>query len=274
MTDAAHPEYVLGHAAEELERLIKQAAFYGDLTAHTLKLAGLGPGLRVLDVGCGAGDVSFLAASMVGPTGLVVGVDQNADAIALATSRVEKAGLANVRFERGDITALAYRGEFDAVIGRLVILYLGDPVKGVRAFSSYVRPGGFVYFQEFCEPGQPSAPHVPLFDYTRRIITEAFTRAKIDLYIGMRLSSIYTAAGLPVPSMLGMSRIETGPDSAGYAYLEQTVRSLMPMIEKTGVATAAEVDVDTLAERLRKETVAAGAAIHLPELIAAWSVVR
>ncbi|MEO7156385.1 MAG: hypothetical protein ABI039_02415, partial [Vicinamibacterales bacterium] len=67
MTDSAHPEYVLGHAADELDRLIKQAAFFGDLTEHTLKLAGLAPGMRVLDLGCGAGDVSFLAASLVGP---------------------------------------------------------------------------------------------------------------------------------------------------------------------------------------------------------------
>ena len=64
MTDSANPEYVLGRAAEELDRLIKQAAFFGDLTGHTLKVAGLAPGMRVLDVGCGAGDVSFLAASI------------------------------------------------------------------------------------------------------------------------------------------------------------------------------------------------------------------
>ena len=84
MSTAENPEYILGHAASELDRLIRQAAFFGDLTAHTLKLAGLGPGMRVLDVGCGAGDVSLLAASIVGPSGSVTGVDMNADTVKLA----------------------------------------------------------------------------------------------------------------------------------------------------------------------------------------------
>ena len=111
MADAAHPEYVLGHAAEELHRLIKQAAFFGDLTGHTLRLAGLSPGMRVLDVGCGAGDVSLLAASIVGASGSVVGVDQNADAIALARTRVADAGIPNIVHEIGDITQLPYAGD-------------------------------------------------------------------------------------------------------------------------------------------------------------------
>jgi ubiquinone/menaquinone biosynthesis C-methylase UbiE len=70
--------YILGHADEELDRLISQANFYGDLTAHVLQLAGLKTGMKVLDIGCGAGDVSFLAAKLVGPKGTVIGVDGQA----------------------------------------------------------------------------------------------------------------------------------------------------------------------------------------------------
>jgi ubiquinone/menaquinone biosynthesis C-methylase UbiE len=271
MTDSAHPEYVLGHAADELDRLISQAAFFGDLTGHTLRTAGLGPGMRVLDVGCGAGDVSFLAASIVGPSGRIVGVDQNSDAVALATSRAQQAGAANVSFHTGDITNLAYEQEFDAVIGRLLMIYLGDPVAGVRAFSRYVKSGGLIYFQEFCMPGTMSVPPVPLFADCVRMINEAFARAKIDLYIGMRLPAIYRAAGFASSSSLAMSRIETGADSPAYAYLAQTIRSLLPMIEKTGVATKEQVDIETLADRLRDEVVSRDAVIHLPELIASWT---
>lgn len=71
MTLAAptNPSYVLGNTPEELTRLGDQARFFGDLTAQLLQLAGLDAGMHVLDVGCGAGDVAFLAASMVGPSG-------------------------------------------------------------------------------------------------------------------------------------------------------------------------------------------------------------
>jgi ubiquinone/menaquinone biosynthesis C-methylase UbiE len=270
-SDYQHPEYVLGHADNELDRLVRQAAFYGDLTAHTLKLAGLAPGMHVLDLGCGAGDVSFLAASIVGAEGSVTSVDMNADAVALATRRAAESGLENVSFHTGDITAQPYRARFDAVIGRLILLYLGDPVAGLRAFSSYAKPGGIIYFQEFCPPGVSAVPPVPLYEQAIGLINETFARAKIDLYIGMRLAAHFSAAGLPYPQLLGMARVEGGEDSAAYVYMAETIRSLVPLIEKLGVGKRDEIDPDTLAERLKQQTLAAGAVLHLPELIAAWT---
>src|SRR5688572_25368686 len=94
--------YILGHANEELERLIGQSRFLGDLTEHFLRLAGLQSGMRVLDVGCGAGDLSFLAASLVGPTGHVTGIDRSPDSVALASTRAAAAGLSNLRFVECD----------------------------------------------------------------------------------------------------------------------------------------------------------------------------
>jgi len=269
--EGEHPEYILGHDAGELDRLIKQAAFFGDLTEHTLRKSGLGPGMKVLDVGCGAGDVSLLAASIVGPTGSVTGIDMNADSVTLARSRVEAAKIPNVAFEAADITKLPYVAEFDAVIGRLIVLYLGDHVAGMKAFRSYARPGGLIYFQEFAQPRVLSVPPVPLFDQCLTWINETFARAKIEIYMGMRLAGVYRAAGLPPAQMLGMSRVETGPDSAIYEYMGQTIRSLLPLIEKTGVATAAEVGINTLAARLRDQALSTNSVMHLPELIAAWS---
>ena len=67
--------YVLGHADQELDRLTIQARILEPSTRQLLQEAGLRPGMRVLDIGCGSGDVSFLAASLVGPAGRVVGVD-------------------------------------------------------------------------------------------------------------------------------------------------------------------------------------------------------
>jgi ubiquinone/menaquinone biosynthesis C-methylase UbiE len=271
MSVAENPEYILGHAASELERLIRQAAFFGDLTAHTLKQAGLGPGMRVLDLGCGAGDVSLLAASIVGPSGSVTGVDMSADTVKATQARIDGAKISNVKIEAGDITKLPYVAEFDAVIGRLILLYLGDPVAGMKAFRGYVKPGGLIYFQEFGRPQMTSLPLVPLHDKARGWIEAAFERGKIDLYMGMRLAGLYREAGLPPASMLAMSRVETGPDSPVYEYMAQTVSSLLPLIEKTGVATREEVGIDTLAARMREQAVAANAVLRVPELIAAWT---
>src|SRR5690554_3222064 len=74
-TDGAVP-YVLGHSEQELARLEKQGELFGAETRQVLVRAGLAPGMRVLDVGCGAGDVSLIAAELVGPAGTVIGIDR------------------------------------------------------------------------------------------------------------------------------------------------------------------------------------------------------
>src|SRR5512138_970953 len=114
--------YILGHQDNELDRLIKQAQFYGDLTKHVLQLAGLQPGMRVLDVGCGAGDVSFLAAQFVGPKGQVIGVDKSSEAIAFASRRAASARLTNMQFVASDLLELQLAEPVDALIGRLVLM--------------------------------------------------------------------------------------------------------------------------------------------------------
>ena len=65
--------YVLGHSDGELARLNAQARLIDPITRQFLRDAGIIPGMRVLDVGCGAGDVTFLAADLVGGAGEVVG---------------------------------------------------------------------------------------------------------------------------------------------------------------------------------------------------------
>jgi SAM-dependent methyltransferase len=80
--------YVLGHSQAEIRRLIKQASIVQATTERLLRSAGIERGMRVLDLGCGAGDVSMLAATLVGVSGSVVGIDRNAQVLA----NCEKAG--------------------------------------------------------------------------------------------------------------------------------------------------------------------------------------
>ena len=73
--------YVLGHSDGELERLVAQARLIDPITKRFFADAGITAGMRVLDVGSGAGDVAFLAAGLVGETGEVVGNDRAAAAV-------------------------------------------------------------------------------------------------------------------------------------------------------------------------------------------------
>src|SRR6516162_6745059 len=118
-------KYPLGYTEDEARRLAVQAAFIQDLTGDVFRRAGIGPGMHVLDLGCGVGDVSFLAAGMVGSAGTVLGIDRNASSIETARHRAIGLGLSNVQFEVSELDTFADNGRtFDALIGRLVLLYL------------------------------------------------------------------------------------------------------------------------------------------------------
>ena len=130
----ARPEYLLQHSEDELRRLEAQGAFLRPSTRDFLQRVGIEPGMRVLDLGCGAGDVAFLAAEMVGPSGEVVGIDRSEVATSTAAARARAKGLAQVRFlqrELGDLEDLVHERPFDAVVGRLVFIHHPDPAPAI-----------------------------------------------------------------------------------------------------------------------------------------------
>jgi ubiquinone/menaquinone biosynthesis C-methylase UbiE len=99
---AAAVGYVLGQSDAELRRLSTQAHLIDPITRRFLVSAGIAEGMRVLDVGSGAGDVAVLLASLVGPRGEVIGTDPARTAIDAAEKRVRASGLGNVKFQHGD----------------------------------------------------------------------------------------------------------------------------------------------------------------------------
>src|SRR5262245_42994618 len=105
--------YPFADRVAEDERLVAQGLLFDPLTRRLLHQAGLSPGMRVLDIGSGAGNVSRLAAELVGPDGTVVGIERDPDAVALARRRTEAP---NIEFRVGDAQSLAdVHGDFDAV---------------------------------------------------------------------------------------------------------------------------------------------------------------
>lgn len=271
MTAQPLDRYALGSSNAELERLIQQAAHVGDLTAQVLQLAGLRPGMRVLDVGSGAGDVAFLAARFVGPEGEVIGVDQSSDAVALANRRAAAAGLSHVSFRVGDVAALELDGPVDAVIGRLVLMYFRDPAAVVRRLAGLARPGGIVAFQEFDLAAAHAEPRCELFEQATERLRRTFARVGVDDRAGLKLAQIFRDAGLPQPAMILGARVEHGLASSTHRELAGITRSLLPLIEQTGVAVAAEVDVDTLADRLQAQALANDATLVSPAYVGAWA---
>jgi SAM-dependent methyltransferase len=263
--------YQLGSDVSELERLDLQGRVLAPATRMILEAAGLARAMRVLDLGSGAGDVSFVAAELVGSDGEVVGLDQSADSVAKATARAGERGLSNVRFVVGDIHDPAPDGPFDAIVGRLVLMYVSDPAAVLRTQASSLRSGGVVVPIEFDLHSARSLPSTPLVTQALSWLVEAFAAAHIDPALGPRLWTVALEAGLHPRGMIGVQP-HFGPDDPdGAAILAGIVRTALPLIERAGVATAADVGADTLQQRISEELTSAAAVFAHPVLMSSWS---
>jgi SAM-dependent methyltransferase len=263
--------YALGHQADELERLISQQRYLGELTTDLFRHAGLETGMRVLDIGCGPGDVSFLVAGVVGPSGAIVGVDRSPEAIDVARGRAAQAELTNVTFIQGDITALAFNEPVDAIVGRLILMYLPDPAATLRQLVRNLKPGGLVVMQEFDMAIAQSEPNCPLFEEAIARIRGAFRGAGASDRMGLRLAAVLREAGLSTPRMLMSARVEEGPGTDMCEQVVLVTRSLIPLMERIGIATAAEVGLDTLAARIGTEAAEKRATLVSPAFVGAWA---
>lgn len=271
---AEEPHYLLGHSETELRRLDIQGDLYRDITRRALVDAGIGRGMRVLDVGCGTGDVSVLAAGLVGGEGEVLGIDRGEAGIAAARAKAEQHGLDRLTFEQHEIDDFDAPGAFDALIGRFVLMHQPDPAAVLRKAVRAVRPGGIVVFVESFMAlllGAHSHPHSPLYDRIVRFKCAVVEGAGADLHAGARLRATFLGAGLPEPLCRLETRVEGGAATPYYEYVAESVRSMLPEAERSGVEGFGPGDVDGLERRLRDEVVGLGGVLLVWPAVSAWA---
>ncbi len=211
--------YVLGHTAHELERLRTQARLIDPYTRQFFLDAGIGPGMRVLDVGSGVGDVAFLVGSLVGHSGEVVGVDRSTTAIAVADERVRVDSIANVRFAVIDPFAGAFEEPFDAVVGRYVLQFQPDPVAALRIVAAHARRGGLVAFHEIDWGGVDSFPPAAAYDRACGWIRDALLASGTETRMGIKLYGAFLDAGFAEPRLARQSVVGAGETTAAIAAL-------------------------------------------------------
>jgi ubiquinone/menaquinone biosynthesis C-methylase UbiE len=264
-------DYVLGHSAQELERLRRQTRLINPITRQFLIEAGLAPGMHVLDVGSGAGDVAFLAAELVEPAGRVIGFDRSSAALALACARAEEKSIANVTFCDGELAAMTFDQLFDAAIGRYVLCFQPDPATLLREISRLVRPGGIILFHEPDREYMRSFPPTPTYDKTSRWVTETYRRSGMDVRMGVKLYSTFLAAGLEGPTMR-LHAVIGGANALEEVHLDADQANVLAAdMERAGVASMRELGPERLVERIREEMTASQSVIVGRAEIAAWA---
>jgi ubiquinone/menaquinone biosynthesis C-methylase UbiE len=272
MNDMTQAKYILGHSQQEIGRLILQATILRPFTERLMRNAQIGPGMRVLDLGCGAGDVSMLAAEFVGPSGSVVGIDRNPQIVNLASRRVRTAGLRHVTFKDVPLDAFSDPDLFDCVVGRYVLIHQADPIDFLRTAARLVRPGGIIAFHEIDIAGAfNSWPRVWRWDAAGNLILAAFRDALPQHDSANRLFEHFSNAGLPAPNLFREMLVGGGTSSPLYAWLADLMRSVWPHLVEMGIATEVAIPAESLAARVRSAVVEARSQIEAPAQVCAWT---
>ena len=276
MSDSAvgrlpRPAYYLGHSDRELDRLKTQARVVDPITRRFFHDAGIMPGMRVLDVGSGAGDVTFLVADLVGDTGEVVGVERAQTALARAQARADAQSRRNVFFREGDPAHMSFDRPFDAVVGRYVLQFQPDPAAMLRQLAVHVRRGGLIVFHEIDWDGVRSFPPSPTYEQCCRWILETLRLMHTETRMGIKLHAAFLAAGLRAPTMR-LEAVVGGPSSVSdrLYLLANQVETMAPEMERLGVVTAATIALETLAQRMNDEIHAESSVIVGRSEIGAW----
>jgi len=212
---------------------------------HTfLVSAGLQSGMRVLDLGSGAGDTSMTARSIVGETGEVVGVDITPASLTRAKERAAASGFENVTFLEADLTqGVALDGEFDAIIGTLVLMYLPNRQTLLQSLMHLLRPGGLVAFGEINVDGGPAFPASPAWDKLESWWLQALVANGTEVRMGMKLRALFMACGISdIDGWSFLGQASRDLDSGGLRNRLAIGRSMLPIMRRFSDAPPEELD--------------------------------
>lgn len=235
--------YVMGRTAEEYERLRVQARIWQPATEALLDRIDLPPGACCLDVGCGPGETMRLMAERVGPAGLVVGLDTDADLGREALATLRDAGHDQCTYVEGDVErtdALADR-RFDLVYGRLILLHVGNPVAALRRMWRWTAPGGYLVVQDYDMANVDVDPTLAVCDEWKRVFLGTYEAAGRPFRLGLRLPGLLAEAGIGAPDGTEVVGRLAPLATSGYM-LTATYRAIAPLAIRFGLITEKERD--------------------------------
>jgi ubiquinone/menaquinone biosynthesis C-methylase UbiE len=190
-------EYLLGHSANEEERLRRQPQELAPDSRLLLDQLNIRPGDHTIDIGCGPRGILDLLSERVGANGRVVGLERSESTVQLARQFIAENDLRNVEVRQADAKATGLpRASFGVVHARLVLVNVPEPQRVVEEMIALARPGGVVASHEadwgafLCDPPSPA------WDRLLQVFLAYSRNNGIDLFVGRRTHQMFRAAGL------------------------------------------------------------------------------
>ena len=246
---------VTGDAAQLRERYSVRY-FMGPWAPGLVAVAALQPGERVLDVACGTGVVTRLAAPAVGPTGQVAGLDINAAMLAVARSLPPPPG-ASIRWVEGNAAAVDFpNASFDVILCQQGLQFFPDKPSALREMHRVLVPSGRVVLSVWKSAGPYNVAvaealehHVGVEASTRfrasRGVPDAETLYRLFVEAGFRAVEIRPSAmtiRLPSLDMFVLGHLSGMPVAAAVAALSEEQRAVLARQVKTALQPYADGD--------------------------------
>ena len=200
-SNAAREDYVLATGAGAVRRLFILHNIYSPAGRRILLKAGLQPGMRIADFGCGVGLVTRMLAEMTGPGGEVFGLDVHAEQLEQAVRICESGGFRNVSFVHADAcrSGLARRS-FDLVYCRFLLLHLPNPESCLREMYEVLKPGGLLVIEDGDLASAESLPPTALNAFAE-LFTRLASKRGLDYSLARNLFHMVKAAGFSDPGI-------------------------------------------------------------------------
>jgi len=250
-----------------IEHRERHIEVHESLVPHLFRGAAIATGNRVLDVGCGCGDTTIRAARTA-RDGYVVGLDLSVPMLDVARHLAGQAGVANVRFVRGDAQSCPLRqGSCDVVISSFGIMFFEDPTEAFVSIASVLRPHGrlaFLCWQDEKENEFESIPLRALDAYTTRPSQPSCDQ----FYDPKKITKLLSGAGMEgiqIENITGRAWLGRDvPDVMNYVGGTPAIRNLRPDLDEV---TFQQV-LTTIADQYSARQDPGGVWIHA----AAWLV--
>ena len=246
--------YVIRGGMEGRERLRLLSRVLHRTTADLLERAGIRPGMRCLDMGCGGGDVTCQIALLVGSDGSVVGADIDHEKIDIARKEAAESGLANVEYRLADAIRDPFPPEFDAVYARFLLTHLPDRDRALETMCHALKPGGILIVEDIDFEASFCWPAAPAWDRYCALYTASVRKRGGEPDLGRQLPAMLLAAGL---DGVEVNVVQPAGVRGGEAKLAApiTMEAIAQTVIADGLATLDEVNevVDELYRLARDE---------------------
>lgn len=246
--------YVLGTGRDETFRLGLQHRLWSAVAHKAWERAGIRPGSRVIDVGCGPGHAAIDIAEICGPTGRVVGVDESAPFLKELGEEAKARHLTCLERVLGDVQDLGaclpgQDASFDLAYVRWVLCFVKSPENVIAGLSRVVRPGGRVVIHDYFnyEYSIKLAPRQPEFERGVAAVANSWRARGGDPDIAGRLPGLFAEHGFDVTHFDVIQRTARSPASLGggdtmWHWADTFFRTFTPKLVDQGFLTKAECD--------------------------------